>query len=85
MPTSYTPLAQQGRLAIHEGDYPGLDSGWINLWNNHGGGDMIRADEVTIEEYRKSPSTFGFSYPTWAGTALLSRAPSSVPVLGWIR
>jgi hypothetical protein len=58
---------QNGRLAIGAEDYPGLDPAWIQMWNEHGGGDMVRADEVTIEEYRKSPAKYGFSYPTWAG------------------
>jgi hypothetical protein len=42
------------------------------MWNEHGGGDMIRADEVTIEEYRKAPAKYGFSYPTWAGVYFFS-------------
>lgn len=69
------PTPNKGRLAISANDYPGLDPVWIQLWNEHGGADMIRADEVTIEEYRKSPATFGFSYPTWSGTGSPPQAP----------
>lgn len=63
---------QSGRLAINAEDYPGLDPAWIEMWNERGGSDMIRADEVTIEEYRKSPAKYGFSYPTWEGMSSIN-------------
>lgn len=28
---------------------------------------MVRADEVTIEEYRLDPAKYSFSYPTYPG------------------
>ncbi|KAL2212059.1 hypothetical protein CC79DRAFT_1364343 [Sarocladium strictum] len=71
---------QKGRLAIGAEDYPGLDPAWIQMWNEHGGGDMVRADEVTIEEYRKSPAKYGFSYPTWAGPSVHSVQDLDIPV-----
>ncbi|TDZ16743.1 Arylesterase [Colletotrichum orbiculare MAFF 240422] len=61
-----TPKPSPGRLAFSAEDYPGIDPEWVRLWNEHGG-SMVRADEVSIEEYRKSPAQYGFTYPTHSG------------------
>lgn len=57
---------EKQRLSIPEKLLPGLDPEWVELWETHGS-SMIRADEVTIEEYRKNPAAHGFTYPTFAG------------------
>ncbi|PVI05978.1 hypothetical protein DM02DRAFT_724747 [Periconia macrospinosa] len=54
------------RLAIDRTKFAGLDPEWIELWETHGA-NMIRADEVSIEEYRKNPALYSFTYPTCAG------------------
>ena len=33
---------------------------------------MVRADEVSIEEYRKTPALYSFTYPTCAGQFAIS-------------
>jgi hypothetical protein len=58
------------RLAIDHKRYEGLDPEWTNLWMTHGA-DMVRADEVSIEEYRKNPALYSFTYPTCAGSCYL--------------
>lgn len=56
------------RLFIAEGQYPGLDPAWVRMWNEHGS-DMVRADEVTLEEYQRDPAKYSFTYPTYPGTS----------------
>lgn len=65
--TTTSVASKAGRLAISAEAYPGLDPEWISLWNEHGA-SMVRADEVTIEEYRKDPAKYSFTYSTWSGT-----------------
>lgn len=55
------------RLAIKKEHLPGLDPQWVGLWHTHGA-RMVRADELSIEEYRKSPALYSFTYPTCEGT-----------------
>lgn len=54
------------RLRIGKDQYPGLDTEWIDLWNAHGA-HMVRADELSIQEYRKNPAAYSFTYPTCPG------------------
>ncbi len=62
-----TPISKATkRLAVSEDEYQGLDPEWRSLWNEHGS-SMVRADEVTIEEYRLDPAKYSFSYPTYPG------------------
>lgn len=67
--TETATAKKAGRLAVSATDYPGLDPDWVELWNEHGS-DMVRADELTIEEYRQDPAKHSFSYPTWPGKPL---------------
>lgn len=59
-------LSRSGRLAISPNKYDGLSSEWRSMWNEHGS-FMVRADEVTIEEYRVDPAKYSFTYPTCSG------------------
>ena len=54
------------RLAIKQKHLAGLDPEWVDLWHTHGA-HMVRADEVSIEEYRKNPALYSFTYPTCEG------------------
>ena len=60
-------LSKPGRLAIPPKKYEGLSPEWRSMWNEHGS-SMIRADEVTIEEYRADPAKYTFAYPTCPGS-----------------
>lgn len=64
--TEQTHAKSTPRLAIRRKHLAGLDPEWVELWNNHGA-HMVRADETSIEEYRKNPASYSFSYPTCAG------------------
>ena len=71
MSTSTTTLLQpqtddMPRLAITKEHLAGLDPEWVDLWHEHGA-HMVRADEVSIEEYRKNPALYSFTYPTCEG------------------
>lgn len=52
--------------SIPEDAYPGLDLEWRVLWNTHGS-HIMRSDEVALEEYRKDPAKYSFSYATHKG------------------
>lgn len=54
------------RLAIKTRHLAGLDPEWVELWNNYGA-NMVRADELSLEDYRKDPAKYSFTYPTCAG------------------
>jgi hypothetical protein len=43
-----------------------LDPEWTRTWNLHGGHHR-QAEEVSIEEVRKDPVAYSFTYPTWEG------------------
>lgn len=60
------PKPQKARLSIPKKLLRGLDPEWVGLWETHGS-SMVRADEVSIEEYRKNPAKYSFTYPTFAG------------------
>lgn len=67
--TTTTPQVDKSsthRLAIKKEHLAGLDPEWVDLWNNHGA-NMVRADELSLEEYRKDPARYDFTYPTYAG------------------
>ncbi|KAJ5889682.1 Alpha/beta hydrolase fold-3 [Penicillium tannophilum] len=57
---------QKPRLSIPGRLRTRLDPQWIELWEKHGS-SMIRADELSIEEYRKTPAKFAFTYPVCSG------------------
>jgi acetyl esterase/lipase len=64
--TVQTQTTTEPRLAIKKEHLAGLDPEWVELWHTHGA-DMVRADEVSLEEYRKNPVQYSFTYPTCAG------------------
>lgn len=68
--------SEKQRLSIPDQLLPGLDREWVELWETYGS-QMVRADEVTIEEYRKNPGAHSFTYPTFEGLH-----PMSVKILG---
>lgn len=78
--TTATPLQEQTpatpRLAIKKEHLAGLDPDWVELWHTHGA-NMVRADELTIEQYRENPSLYSFSYPTYAGTLVFLARPGA--------
>jgi len=43
-----------------------LDPEWVQVWNAHGGRHR-QAEEVSIEEVRRKPLAYSFTYPTWSG------------------
>lgn len=64
--TKATDEAKAASPAIPDNLYDGLDPEWVKLWNEHGRYQK-RADEVSIEEYRKNPAAYSFTYATWPG------------------
>jgi hypothetical protein len=58
------------KTAIPEEWLSRLDPEWVTLWNEHGR-DLKRADEVDVALYRKDPSSYSFTYPTWPGKSIL--------------
>ena len=64
--TLSVPEAPKQRLSIPDHLLSGLDPEWVELWENHGS-RMTRADELTIEEFRKDPSAYSFTYHLFAG------------------
>ncbi|KAK8048210.1 hypothetical protein PG994_009940 [Apiospora phragmitis] len=64
---------------IPEDAYPGLDPEWRELWNTHGS-HIMRSDEVTLEEYRKDPAKYSFSYATYNGPEVHKVEDISIPV-----
>lgn len=64
--TARTQEITTPRLAIKTEHLAGLDPEWVELWHTHGA-NMVRADELSLEEYRKNPSLYSFTYPTCAG------------------
>jgi len=46
--------------------WKGLDPEWVSLWEEHGS-KVIPASQVTVEEFRKCPEKYSFTYPTWQG------------------
>jgi hypothetical protein len=66
-------MAVSDQTAIPEEWLPRLDPEWITLWDEHGRG-LKRADEVNIALYRKDPSSYSFTYPTWSGTFVFSHS-----------
>lgn len=54
------------RLSIPDKLLTGLDPEWVELWEKHGS-SMVRADELSLEEFRKNPAAHSFTYPTCPG------------------
>ncbi|KAG5805148.1 hypothetical protein H9Q74_010714 [Fusarium xylarioides] len=67
------------RLEIGPDEYRGLDPEWRKRWNTHGS-SMIRADEVSIEEYRLKPAKYSFTYPTYKGPEVFHVEDRQIPV-----
>ncbi|CAL5869776.1 uncharacterized protein PFLUO_LOCUS4006 [Penicillium psychrofluorescens] len=73
------PKPQKARLSIPKKLLRGLDPEWVGLWETHGS-SMVRADEVSIEEYRKNPAKYSFTYPTFAGPSVFHVEDLEIPV-----
>jgi hypothetical protein len=43
-----------------------LDPEWVQIWNAYGGRHR-QAEQVPIEEVRRKPAAYSFTYPTWSG------------------
>jgi hypothetical protein len=54
------------RLSIPKKLLAGLDPEWVHLWEAHGS-SMVRADEISLKEFRKSPAAYSFTFPTCSG------------------
>ncbi|KAF5984241.1 d-amino-acid oxidase [Fusarium coicis] len=67
------------RLEIGPDEYAGLDPEWRKLWNTHGS-SMVRADEVSIEDYRLNPAKYSFTYPTYQGPEVFHVEDRQIPV-----
>ncbi|KAJ4256216.1 hypothetical protein NW762_009294 [Fusarium torreyae] len=74
-----TSLPSLQRLELRDDEYPGLDPQWRQLWNVHGR-SMIRADEVSIEEYRSEPVKYSFTFPTCQGPEVFHIEDKEIPV-----
>ena len=57
---------KESRLSIPKRPLAGLDPEWVDLWERYGS-SMVRADELSLEEFRKSPAVYSFTFPTCAG------------------
>ncbi|KAF7554207.1 hypothetical protein G7Z17_g3068 [Cylindrodendrum hubeiense] len=79
VPAATIPLSSSGRLQIPPHQYKGLDPEWRALWDNHGG-SMVRADEVTLEDYRADPAKYSFTYPTCPGPEVFHVEDRQIPV-----
>ncbi|KAF3003449.1 hypothetical protein E8E13_002636 [Curvularia kusanoi] len=77
--TSKTDESSIPRLAIKKEHLVGLDPEWVNLWHKHGA-HMVRADELSLEEYREDPARYSFTYPTCAGPDVFNVEDLQVPV-----
>lgn len=64
--TAVVEEKKNSRLSIPDKLLGGLDPEWVNLWEKHGS-PMVRADELSLEEFRKSPAAYSFTYPTCPG------------------
>ncbi|KAL4961174.1 alpha/beta hydrolase [Aspergillus stella-maris] len=58
---------------------PGLDPEWKRMWTEHGK-DVSGAHLVTIEEFKRCPGKYSFTYPTWVGPEVHQVRDIQVPV-----
>ncbi|KAI1588660.1 Aes Esterase lipase [Pyrenophora tritici-repentis] len=56
-----------------------LDPEWVQVWNTHGGRHR-QAEEVPIEEVRRKPLSYSFTYPTWSGPSVFKEDEIEIPV-----
>ncbi|KAJ5160723.1 Alpha/beta hydrolase fold-3 [Penicillium canariense] len=71
--------SKKHRLSIPDHLLPGLDREWVTLWEKYGS-QMVRADEVSIEEYRKNARAHSFTYPTFSGPPVYHVEDLRIPV-----
>lgn len=71
--------SSQADKAIPPEWIPRLDLQWVALWNDHGA-EKFRADEVSVEAYRRDPEAYSFTYPTWSGPTAYHEEELDVPV-----
>ncbi|KAL2809156.1 Alpha/Beta hydrolase protein [Aspergillus granulosus] len=65
--------------AIPDKYLAGLDPEWQQMWTEHGM-DVSGAHLITIEEFRKCPGKYSFTYPTWTGPDVSIVYDIQVPV-----
>ncbi|EAW10022.1 alpha/beta hydrolase [Aspergillus clavatus NRRL 1] len=58
---------------------PRLDPEWRQMWSTHGK-DVIGAHLVSVDEVRRSPAKYSFTYPTWTGPDVHHVQDYTVPV-----
>jgi acetyl esterase/lipase len=56
-----------------------LDPEWVSLWNEHGC-HQLRADEVSVTQYRRDPKAYSFTYAAWEGPKVFHEEELDVPV-----
>ncbi|KAE8318743.1 Alpha/Beta hydrolase protein [Aspergillus transmontanensis] len=78
MITVHTSARREGNV-IPEKYLNGLDVEWQEMWTNHGK-NMEGAHLVTIEEFRRCPERYSFTYPTWTGPEVHHAQDYQVPV-----
>lgn len=59
-------VIELSQATIPEKYLNGLDPEWRDTWSKYGG-NLVGAHLVTIEEFRKSPERYSFTYPIWTG------------------
>ncbi|KAL4795287.1 Alpha/Beta hydrolase protein [Aspergillus venezuelensis] len=72
-------VADAKRNVIPDKYLPGLDPEWQKMWTEHGK-DVSGAHLVTIEEFKRCPQKYSFTYPTWAGPDVHQVRDIQVPV-----
>ncbi|KAH3973407.1 hypothetical protein HBI25_082130 [Parastagonospora nodorum] len=77
--TVQTQTTTEPRLAIRKEHLAGLDPEWVELWHAHGA-HMVRADELSLEEYRENPAQYSFTHPTCAGPDVFHVEDIQMPV-----
>ncbi|KAK3619755.1 hypothetical protein LTR56_023840 [Elasticomyces elasticus] len=71
--------SHEANHAIPEELLAGLDPEWVTLWNEHGR-KQLRADEVSVENYRKDSQAYSFTFPTYTGPAVFHEEEMNVQV-----
>ncbi|KAF4781464.1 hypothetical protein HER10_EVM0012221 [Colletotrichum scovillei] len=77
--SQHAPGPVADRLAFSATEYPGIDPQWVQLWNEYGG-SMVRADEVELEQYRKDPAKYSFTFLTCRGPEVFHVEDRKIPV-----
>ncbi|OQD79653.1 hypothetical protein PENANT_c046G08060 [Penicillium antarcticum] len=71
--------SQKSRLSIPKRLLGDVDPEWVNLWERHGS-SMVKADELSLEEFRKDPAAYSFTFPTCSGPPVFHIEDIEIPV-----